>query len=85
MNHETLSPKKKFKMPHSYVIIFILLLLMCVLTYVIPSGTYARYEDEALGRTVVDPNNFTSTGSDMCGSLLLRGVESGTLQNYINL
>lgn len=62
MNHETLSPKKKFKMPHSYVIIFILLLLMCVLTYIIPSGTYARYEDEALGRTVVDPNNFTSTG-----------------------
>jgi len=51
--------KHKFKMPHAYVIIFILLIAMSLLTYVVPAGSYDRYKDEATGRTIVDANSFT--------------------------
>ncbi len=50
--------KKKFKVPHTYVIIFCIILLMAVLTYIVPAGQYERVVDEATGRTVVDPDSF---------------------------
>lgn len=50
--------KRKFKVPHTYVIICIIILIMAVLTYIIPAGTYERVKDEATGRTVVDPDTF---------------------------
>jgi len=50
--------KKKFKVPHSYVIIFCIVLVMAVLTYIVPAGEYARVEDPNTGRTVVDPASY---------------------------
>ena len=50
--------KFSFKLPHSYVIIVIVLILACLMTYVIPAGTFQRYEN-ADGITVVDPNSFS--------------------------
>ena len=49
--------KRSFKMPHAYVIIVLLLVVVSLLTYFIPAGSYARYEDET-GRSVVDPTTF---------------------------
>lgn len=49
--------KKKFKVPHSYVIIAILLIFVSVLTYVIPAGEYDRYKNDE-GVTLVDGNSF---------------------------
>lgn len=51
--------KKKFKVPHTYVIIGFIILIMAVSTYIIPAGQYERVVDEATGRTVVDPDSFT--------------------------
>ncbi len=51
--------KKKFKVPHTYVIIGIIILLMAISTYIVPAGEYTRVVDEATGRTVVDPDSFT--------------------------
>ena len=49
--------EKKFKMPHPYALIIILILICMVLTYIVPAGVYDRYEN-ADGRTVVDPESF---------------------------
>ncbi len=50
--------KKKFKVPHTFIILLGLILVVAVLTYVIPAGTYDRHYDEATGRQLVDPNSF---------------------------
>ncbi|WP_019125741.1 YfcC family protein [Peptoniphilus grossensis] len=53
--------KRKFenvKMPHTYVILMSILIIVSILTYIIPSGQYTRVEDEVLRRTVVVPNSF---------------------------
>ena len=50
--------KKKFKMPHGWLIIILILIFCCFLTYIIPSGQYVRSVDEVTGRSIVDPNSF---------------------------
>jgi uncharacterized ion transporter superfamily protein YfcC len=50
--------KKKFKVPHTYVIIFSLIIIVAILTYLIPAGQYQKME-AASGRTVVNPNSFS--------------------------
>ncbi|PAB60816.1 YfcC family protein [Anaeromicrobium sediminis] len=52
--------KRKFKVPHTYVILFSVIIVMALLTYVIPAGEFDRVKDEATGRTVVDPVSFHS-------------------------
>ena len=49
--------KKQFKMPHTFVIIGIIILLAVLLTWIIPAGSYTRFENEA-GIKVIDPNDF---------------------------
>lgn len=49
--------KKGFKVPHSYVIIIMLLIFVCALTYIIPAGEYDRFETES-GITMVDGDTF---------------------------
>jgi len=46
------------KNPNSYVIIFSLIIIAMILTWVVPSGTFDRVEDAASGKTVVDPGSF---------------------------
>lgn len=47
----------EFRVPHTYVIIFSIIIMAAILTHLVPSGTYDRYEN-ANGTTVVDPNSF---------------------------
>lgn len=49
---ETLK-KKAFKMPHSYVIIFLLLIAVSIMTYLIPANEYDRVETANGNTTVV--------------------------------
>ncbi|MCF0150364.1 MAG: YfcC family protein, partial [Firmicutes bacterium] len=49
--------KKGFTMPHNYVIIFCIILLAVLLTYVVPAGSYDRTQNAA-GRTVVVDGSF---------------------------
>ncbi|ATW25518.1 YfcC family protein [Candidatus Formimonas warabiya] len=46
--------KKRFQVPHTYVILFILIIVTCFLTYVIPGGTY-----QTLDNGTIDANSFT--------------------------
>lgn len=49
---------KKFKFPHTYVIIFGAIILMAICTYIVPSGVYEMVEDAATGTMLVDPNSY---------------------------
>jgi len=55
--------KKKGKVPHTYVILFAMIIVMALLTYVIPAGQYQKVELPT-GRMVVDPNSFASVESN---------------------
>jgi len=48
----------RIKMPHTYVLLTIILLAVVAMTYIIPSGSYHRIMDEASGKTVVLPETF---------------------------
>ena len=53
--------KKKRSFPHTYVIIFMIIILAGILTFVLPAGQYERVEKtmkDGSTRTVVDPDTF---------------------------
>lgn len=49
--------KKKFKFPHAYALIVILIVICTICTYIIPAGKYETYVNES-GTTVIDPDSF---------------------------
>ena len=50
--------KKEKEFPHTFVVIFILIIIAAVLTYIIPAGVYERVKDPATGRMIVDPATY---------------------------
>ena len=54
---ETLNDKKS-RVPHTYVIICGFVILMAILTYVIPAGSYSTVFNEEIGKDIIDPNSF---------------------------
>lgn len=55
--------KKSFSMPHVFIILVIIMFLIVVLSWIIPSGTFERTLD-ASGREIVNPNQFTYLEKD---------------------
>lgn len=49
---------ENIKMPHTYVILITILVIMTILTHIIPAGQYQRIEDPVSGNTVVVPDSF---------------------------
>jgi uncharacterized ion transporter superfamily protein YfcC len=60
MSDESAAVKKRFKVPHTYVILCAFILLAAIGSYVVPPGVYDRAKDERTGRTLVDPQSFHS-------------------------
>ncbi len=50
--------KKKIHVPHTFIILLFLILVIGILTNFIPAGEYDRSFDEATGRQLVDPTSF---------------------------
>lgn len=52
--------KKKFKLsvPHTYVIIGIILIIVTLMTYLVPAGQYDRVMDEELGREIIVTGSY---------------------------
>ena len=48
---------KKFKVPHVYVILFIIMVAAAIATYLVPAGQFGRITLDT-GREVIDPNSF---------------------------
>ncbi len=49
--------KQEIKIPHTMAIMFTVMFIMAVMTYIIPSGVYDRTVNE-IGKKVIDPNSF---------------------------
>ncbi len=48
---------KKISFPHEFIIIIVMALLACILTYIIPAGMYDHVKS-ATGKSVIDPSTF---------------------------
>jgi len=51
--------KEGFKLPHVYIIFMVVMLIVVLLSWIVPSGEFARVQDPNTGAMMVDPNNFT--------------------------
>ena len=50
--------KKRMKMPHTYVILFSIVILAAIASYTLPAGVYDRSKDPTTGRTLVNPASY---------------------------
>lgn len=58
MEDTTLTKKKRqIRVPHTMTILFVVLLVACIATYLAPTGTYERVTNDS-GVTVIDPNSY---------------------------
>lgn len=62
--------KKGFKLPHTFVIIIMIILAATAMTWLIPAGEYVRYE-AADGTTLIDPEQFSYVARTPVNPLLI--------------
>ncbi|MBK5261815.1 MAG: YfcC family protein [Peptostreptococcaceae bacterium] len=72
-----------FKVPHTYVLLFFMVVLCGIMAWIIPAGEYDRIKDVATGATVVDPASFHFTGGGGIGFFevmleFIKGMESAS-------
>lgn len=53
--------KFSFHVPHTYVIIFLILIIAALMTWVVPAGQYDRAENPTTHKTMVVPDSFKFT------------------------
>ena len=71
----------KFKMPHNYVILVSIMVLMLILTHIIPAGEYQRVEDPVSGKMVVVPDSYQTIDVDAPGFFdLFMALEQGYIE-----
>ncbi|WP_281658098.1 putative basic amino acid antiporter YfcC [Halobacillus sp. Cin3] len=82
--------KKKFEMPHTYIIIFFVVLFAALLTYIIPAGTFetkeVTYDNSGTeeSRTVLVPDSFSvAEESTLQGTSLFEPFGGAGLLNYV--
>ncbi|WP_432665586.1 hypothetical protein R9X47_04770 [Wukongibacter baidiensis] len=71
----------KFKFPHAFVLLFAIIVLVGILTYIVPAGEYNRIEVN--GRKVVDPTSFHFIDNTPVGifdffTAIPKGIQSGS-------
>ncbi len=57
--------KNILKTPHAYVLMFLIVVLCTVLTWVVPAGSFERVFDEELGRELVVPGSYAATDESL--------------------
>ena len=50
--------QKKRKVPHTLVILALIILIFTALTWIIPAGEYERYKDDVTVKNLIDPESF---------------------------
>lgn len=63
--------KRNFRVPHPYLIIFAIILVSAVLTWVLPAGTFERQMSDELGRELVVPGSYQSIERSPVGPWML--------------
>ncbi|WLR51715.1 Na+/H+ antiporter NhaC family protein [Bacillus tianshenii] len=59
--------KKKRWIPHTYAILFCIVLIAALATYIVPAGEFERIQDEATGKTVVVQDSYSEVESNPVG------------------
>ena len=63
----TLAKKKKFKLPHIYGLLFLIIVICTILTWVLPAGEFDRALNEATRRTVAVAGTYHVVESSPVG------------------
>ncbi len=72
---------KKFTMPHTFVLLFIVIVLVSLATYILPAGQYDRVLDETTNRYLIDPNSFQIVEQSPIGFFdLFQSIYNGMLE-----
>ena len=50
--------KKKWKTPHTFVILVVIILIAVAATYIVPAGEFERFKDAATGKTLVEAGSY---------------------------
>lgn len=61
---EKIKKEKGIRVPHTYVLLFIVIVLMALLTYIVPAGEFDRAVDPSTGRTFVVANSYHQVDSN---------------------
>lgn len=73
-------PKKKFEFPHVFALLFTLIIITAVLSYVIPAGEYER-EINGAGETVVIDGTYHEVASNPTGFFgIFKAVHNGMVE-----
>ncbi len=55
--------RSKLQVPHPFILLFALVLLASLLTYLIPAGQFTRVTDDTIGQTLVVPGSYMRVAS----------------------
>lgn len=55
---------KKLRIPHTYALLFFIIVLAALMTYVVPAGEFQKTEDPETGRTVVIADSFERVNNE---------------------
>ena len=69
--------KKKFKMPHAYMVIVAIIVFCTILTWILPAGSFERIYDAELDREIVVAGSYQQMESTPVGPCLLDTSEGG--------
>lgn len=58
MKNELRKAKKPFELPHGYIILLCVMLLVAALTWIIPAGEYDIVQNPESGIEEIDPSSF---------------------------
>ena len=72
--------KKQKEMPHAYVILFVILIVAMIATWIVPAGSYTRYVDEVSGRTIIDATSYAAVESAPVGPFdMMVSIQEGLI------
>ena len=63
--------KKKWKTPHTFVILVVIILIAAAATYIVPAGEFTRFKDAATGKTLVEAGSYHRIASNPLNPLLI--------------
>lgn len=71
----------KLKVPHTYVLLFVVIVICAVLTYFVPAGSFERVKDINTGRTIIDAESFKYLEQSPIGPFdIFNSVHSGMVK-----
>lgn len=78
-----LNKKEKFKLPHVYILLMIVMLIVVVLSKIVPSGEFAQIQDPNTSRMIIDPTKFKfiNKGNSITLMKFFTAIHDGIVQS----